>query len=222
MTLVDAETGEIVPTLAEHEAVIERGLGTFVEVGNALIAIRDGRLYRLTHDTFEDYCLRRWGLKRQRAYQLITASEVAASVSQICDTPVLRESHATALAPLKQEPARMADALRNAGPQPTAERIREAVKEIVREETAKAKQEHEDRQALGDLARMAEQAGMDMDEDRQAQRGAFARLCRDLAALPRPSDFLHAQHGYLRPRHRTGAQAAHDWLSELLAEWEEQ
>ena len=42
--------------LAELELVIERGLKTFVEVGAALLGIRDGRLYRETHATFEDYC----------------------------------------------------------------------------------------------------------------------------------------------------------------------
>jgi hypothetical protein len=33
-------------TLAECEGVIGRGLETFLEVGNALFKIRDGRLYR--------------------------------------------------------------------------------------------------------------------------------------------------------------------------------
>lgn len=35
--------------LAQHEGVIERGLKTFVDVGNALLAIRDKRLYRQDH-----------------------------------------------------------------------------------------------------------------------------------------------------------------------------
>ena len=39
--------------LAECEAVIERGLATFVEVGRALLHIRDERLYRAAHRTFE-------------------------------------------------------------------------------------------------------------------------------------------------------------------------
>jgi hypothetical protein len=39
----------------ELENVIERGLSTFVEVGNALLEIRDSKLYRETHPTFEAY-----------------------------------------------------------------------------------------------------------------------------------------------------------------------
>lgn len=62
--------------LAENESVIERGLKTFHEVGNALIAIRDKRLYRQTFKTFEDYCQQKWGLGERRAYQFIDAAKV--------------------------------------------------------------------------------------------------------------------------------------------------
>lgn len=68
-------------TLAKHEAVIERGLHTFIEVGNALHAIREDRLYRTSHDTFEEYCQVRWGFNRHRASQLITAAEVVTNVT---------------------------------------------------------------------------------------------------------------------------------------------
>lgn len=71
--------------LAQHEATIERGLGTFVEVGQALLAIRDGRLYRLEHGTFEDYCRERWSMSRPRAYQLIEAADVAHRLSTMVD-----------------------------------------------------------------------------------------------------------------------------------------
>ena len=56
-------------TLAECEDVINRGLATFVEVGNALLRIRDERLYRAEFGTFEAYCRQRWqmGLCSSRA-----------------------------------------------------------------------------------------------------------------------------------------------------------
>ncbi len=69
-----------VPELAykeELEAVIESGLKTFVEVGNALSEIRNGLLYRVDYDTFEDYCVDRWGMKRAYADRLIKSAEVA-------------------------------------------------------------------------------------------------------------------------------------------------
>jgi hypothetical protein len=74
---------EVIPTraaLEECEAIIERGLQTFVEVGQALLRIRDERLYRETHDTFADYCQRRWGFSRQRGQQLVEAAETTTTV----------------------------------------------------------------------------------------------------------------------------------------------
>lgn len=62
--------------LQEHEVVIARGLKTFNEVGNALLAIRDGKLYREAYKTFEDYCRERWSLGERRAYQFMDAARV--------------------------------------------------------------------------------------------------------------------------------------------------
>jgi hypothetical protein len=74
--LTDVETGR----LAELEQIVDRGLKTFVEVGQALSEIRDSRLYRATHRTFEDYCRDRWGFSRQRGLQLIDAAEMTTIV----------------------------------------------------------------------------------------------------------------------------------------------
>lgn len=62
-------------SLAHYEATIERGRETFVEVGIALLSIRDARLYRATHSTFEAYCRDRWGWSGRRAQQMMAASE---------------------------------------------------------------------------------------------------------------------------------------------------
>jgi hypothetical protein len=226
VTLVNADTGEIVDTLESCEAVIERGLATFFDVGNALATIRDARLYRADFDSFEMYCRTRWNFDASRARQLIAAAETVTTVTLAGGPAPKNEGQARALNPLKDQPEKMAEAMKAAGPAPTADRIRDAVKDIVREEVAKAagkaEAKAEDRAALEDLARNIEKAGMGLDEDRQAERGAFARLCRDLAAFPKPAKFLAGQRQYLKPRHRMGAQLAHDWLTELLNEWGDQ
>jgi hypothetical protein len=72
--------------LARHEATIERGLATFVDVGQALFAIRDGRLYRLDYGTFEDYCRERWGFTGERARLLMRSAEV---VNHLAETPTM-------------------------------------------------------------------------------------------------------------------------------------
>ena len=65
--------------LAEHEAIIEAGQLTFIEVGNSLMAIRDNELY--TQDTFEQYLAERWpAISKRRGYQLIDAALIAKQV----------------------------------------------------------------------------------------------------------------------------------------------
>ena len=59
---------------------------TFVEVGNALVIIRDDRLYRAEHITFESYCRACWQMGRSRAYRLIEASAITEGVSTLVDT----------------------------------------------------------------------------------------------------------------------------------------
>jgi phage N-6-adenine-methyltransferase len=90
--------------LAECEYIIERGLNTFVEVGAALLEIREGKLYRHHegYDTFEEYCQKRWGIERRRAYQLMDAAEVVENVKNFSHFPV-RESHVAPLAGLPPE-----------------------------------------------------------------------------------------------------------------------
>ena len=53
------------------ERKVERA---FYEAGKALKEIRDRRLYRSTHQTFEEYCADRFAFTRRRPYQLIDAS----------------------------------------------------------------------------------------------------------------------------------------------------
>src|SRR4051794_22622304 len=68
---------------ARLEAVVDRGLAAFLEVGTALTEIRDRRLYRDTHDTFENYCREHWRIGASRARQLISAAEAAANVESV-------------------------------------------------------------------------------------------------------------------------------------------
>lgn len=90
--------------LVTHEAAIERGLETFYEVGAALLAIRDARLYRGPYETFEQYCLQRWGIARRTAYQFIDAAAVVENVRNCAHQPPTTESQARELVALKHDP----------------------------------------------------------------------------------------------------------------------
>jgi hypothetical protein len=57
------------------EGILERGLATFFEVGNALVRIRENKLYRATHSTFEAYCQERWNIGRSYAWRVMGAAE---------------------------------------------------------------------------------------------------------------------------------------------------
>jgi hypothetical protein len=220
MTLVNATTGEVVSTLEDLEVVIERGLSSFVEVGSALMQIRDERLYRAEHDTFEDYCRERWGFGRTYAHRVIESAEVV-SLLPMVNTPMpASERQARALRPLKAEPEKMAEAMTRAaevtGGKPTAEAISEAVADLM----ASTEQKRQDKAELKALMDELQPPDFDPVENGDAvrQRGEFARLCRDLRNLPAPADFL-ARHGKaLRDRHHTYAREAHAWLTTYLKE----
>lgn len=121
--------------LANLEDRIERGLATFVEVGVALGEIRDARLYRFSHDTFEAYLAERWQMSRRRGYQLMEGAEVArVLVNHGAQQPVT-ERVARELVPVMREdpvslPAVMAEAeARAEGGPVTAAVVREVVSE---------------------------------------------------------------------------------------------
>lgn len=83
--------------------MIAGGLREFIAVANALLEIRDRRLYREHHRSFEAYVGERWGLARRTAYGYLEAARVAANVPAQAQLPL---SHLRALAPLPAEEQR--------------------------------------------------------------------------------------------------------------------
>lgn len=127
IALTDCEGQE----LHACEAIIERGLKTFYEVGTALLTIRDQRLYRDTHNTFEDYCRERWSIGHSHAQRMIDAAKVVENLSPIGDT--LKPTHESQLRPLTSlEPEEQRSVWSHAvaesnGRQPTAAKVQESV-----------------------------------------------------------------------------------------------
>jgi hypothetical protein len=66
--------------LERCEVVIKQGLQTFIEVGQALMTIKEKRLYRISFKTFEDYCTHKWGMVQQSATRLIRAYETVTNL----------------------------------------------------------------------------------------------------------------------------------------------
>ena len=65
------------------ERKVERA---FYEAGMALKQLRDRRLYRSSHKTFESYCRDRFGYGRDAAYLKIVAAEVYDNLNEIMPT----------------------------------------------------------------------------------------------------------------------------------------
>jgi hypothetical protein len=61
--------------------VVDRGIKAFFEVGMALAEIRESRLYRETHDTFENFCRERWDIGKNYANYQISAYQVVKNLN---------------------------------------------------------------------------------------------------------------------------------------------
>jgi hypothetical protein len=56
----------------------------FYIAGLSLAQLRDRRLYRSTHSSFEEYCQDRFGMKRRHPYRLIDAAKVINNILEVC------------------------------------------------------------------------------------------------------------------------------------------
>lgn len=130
--------------LADREAVIEHGLNSFIEVGSALLAIRDTKLYR-DYGTFEHYLEKRWPQFKswQHAYRLMDAAEVTTNLKTSPMGEVLpgNERQARPLTTLKepeqqQEAWQRAQEIAGDPSKVTAKIVEQAVEEIQAEQNA--------------------------------------------------------------------------------------
>ena len=144
--------------LEECEQVIDRGLATFIEVGQALSEIRNRRLYRSEHKTFEAYCHDRWNLKRQRAYEIMGAGEVAKNLSEISDILPRKESHAATLLKLTPEQqqetwSEIVDEAKASGEKVTAATIKKKVDAKLRKSYSVSEEEQDAIQQQAEVIR---------------------------------------------------------------------
>ena len=96
----------------ELAAIVRQGLSTFVEVGKALIELRDGKAYKAAgYSTFVDCCERAFKISKTHAYRTIDASNLAEEMSPIGD--ISTEAVARELLKIKDVSLR-AKALKNA------------------------------------------------------------------------------------------------------------
>lgn len=126
--IAESLTSAELDLLTECEDTISRGLETFREVGEALTAVRENRLYRAEFLTFEAYAEARWSLSGRRINQLINASLVGTIVPEIKN-----EAQARELASLLDNPDQIRsaydEAVKRTNGKPTAAAIRDVLTE---------------------------------------------------------------------------------------------
>lgn len=71
------------------EREVERA---FYKAGCALRELRDRKLYKSTHSSFEQYCEDRFGMRRRHPYRLIDAAIVVDNILQLCPNRTQNES----------------------------------------------------------------------------------------------------------------------------------
>lgn len=194
--------------LAELEGVISRGARAFVEVGEALIAIRDERLYRERYDTFEAYCRAKWGISSRYGNILIGSSKVAkAVVNQGMPAPASADS----VAPLiGLRPADQAEAYRMAveasGGQAPPRAATMTTAELVRAAR--------DGLTAGGLARLGE---LDQEQLRREHEAALRQAASDKRARDRQAAVDRLRHAAKAMR-RLGWEDLAARADELMAD----
>lgn len=126
--------------LGKAELAIAKGIQTFWEVGAALATIRDQRLYRGSHDSFEAYALERWGMGKSYASRLIGAAGAMANLSEaVVEVMPTAERQVRPLLALPPEGQRAAWSLvldqiggANQAKKVTAAMVEEAVQSVAR------------------------------------------------------------------------------------------
>ncbi len=87
--------------LSACESSIDSLRIAFWAAGRALQIVRDGRLYRDSHPTFDDYVEQRWDMQRSYAHKLIRAWPLAARLYPVA--PTINEGQVRELLPVAAE-----------------------------------------------------------------------------------------------------------------------
>ena len=183
--------------LAKYEAVIERGMRTIIEVGMAMKAIRDNKLYKGQHETFELYVKNRWECSKTRAYQLIEAAEVDANLSTIVDKSDLPQMESQLREVGKAPPEMQAEVVKKAvekaaeeNRKPTAKDYKEAVKQVTGELLDEGEEEEieEDEEEIEEEPTIQEICDQDNKAIESFCRAAVKQFEKDVPKLPWTQD----------------------------------
>lgn len=185
--------------LMRQELVIERGLKTFYEVGEALATIREKKLYRETYGTFEDYCQNKWGINSSRARQLIYGANVVDNLKSVTNVTLLPRSESqvrplTTLKPDQQREAWEHTLYETNGEQPTAKQVDEVVKKYKEAEYSYIPES----QAMKLLSSSANDAWRTPFKYIDAARQVMGTIYLDPASSVQANEFIKAENFFTK------------------------
>lgn len=135
---VDLRTPEEELEFQECEGIVRQSWTHFARLGEALARIRDKKLYKNEHYSFETYCRERWGYGHTQAWRYIRAAEAHKMLGSIPGIPLPEcEAQIRPLVGLSDELAQKAwlHALScSPGGVVTARLVKRAVKAVLRDE----------------------------------------------------------------------------------------
>ncbi len=125
--LTTVEAGEF----ERLKQTIRAGQQTFVEVGLAYAAIREQRLYRATHGTFDAFCRDEFSLSKREVDRTIEAAAVVKRLGPIVPTAAHKSQvrPLTKLPPAEQPAAWQEAVAKSGGKAPTAKTVAAVVAE---------------------------------------------------------------------------------------------
>jgi hypothetical protein len=127
--------------LVALEGTIKTHLQSFVDVGTALLRIRDERLYREKSETFEAYCQAEWGFGKSHSYRLIEAAATVKELSSPIGDKCEDGEHSSPLGDKSGTVAteRVAREVAKAPPEKRAEVVKKAAETAPKDKAGKPK-----------------------------------------------------------------------------------
>jgi hypothetical protein len=224
-------------TFQDCEARIQRGLEYFIDVSNALLTIKIGKLYSAAgYSTFEEYCQQRWSIGRNYGNKLVVAAATVQALAR--DLPEMgttvptpsseRQVRALRAAPEHERAASWTAAVELAGGgQPTVAHVQRAVEQ--------RRPHGEQLRGITELPPSPATAEAEVDGDRRSTQVPSAsrrpslideahRLLLDLQKVTRRLDRVVGDDRFTRNRAAIGRTitgplwSAYSDLGDLLAE----
>lgn len=227
MSLVNAETGEVIVPLDRDEAerLTQRIREAAEQTWRLLEEAHDRRAWAaLDYETWADYVGTEFGMGRAHAYRLLDQGRVIRAIEEASGVSPMGDISEREARDLKSHLNLVTERIREQTADAPPEEIKERVREIVTEVRREVERERQEREEQREWVKANTPPDFDAKADAELvrQRGLLLRLPRELASVGDPVETVARQATWLRDEHINAAEAAYCWLDAFLNEWRNQ